>query len=764
MNAVSALLFIKCQLHDYKGASTVAKVLVDSGCTLTLVTKQWLMKSGLSYKPEPFSGLIKSYTGNLVPACGTGEFLIDFGTGKQKLKFVVIDLEVHYEIVFGLDLQRSLGLSTIMDGERSHFLHKGVKILFVSLNDDIHQAANINSAEEFPLKISQNITLIGGDIYMLLVEAEVEANVYDVTMDDSWKEKGLKLLVTRCLFTPATQRSKTMKSSVKIKFEGTSSQFISLVHGEAFGTIKPLTETPEVVVECMSQIDAEKCQSPVDKVVVWPAKVDPSPEKIKAIEEAQARRKSLWTREEIIQESPWLEAVPEAFRGDVVDILLEAAPILSRGMLDLREGLKFWEIKGKIPPDFFKTCHYQPPGVVMRRLFERSQEFMIKNGLAQPCMAPKCVHPFSLVMKKNKSVPATTDVVDNWTAEQLWSTVRIIQDCSMLTADTKHSTAGFLPGVSENICRLRFDSEKSFFDLTSAFNQIPLSEEEVDGVCIRDLFCFHSYIPGQDYLHNTRGVMGFSPIMEICCFTMSSILDRCSAVPLHASLSQFNHQMRRIDKGMTCNLEGKIYADMCVSFADDGSAQSPTSDFDSYGLKLWSYYKKPTNEVEAAVYLHLQVLRKIFSNMQFHNCLIQPSKMSLLCGLNFEHLGWKFAHLRDGLYLMMPDKKRELLLASEKPTCIRELQAFLGFCAFYSTLSQNGKALVELLLQLMRKETPYTWTELQQKCFDLIKSQLETAALKGFSKLIDGTLLCEILVFTDWSKMTRSVVCFCEIL
>ena len=57
--------------------------------------------------------------------------------------------------------------------------------------------------------------------------------------------------------------------------------------------------------------------------------------------------KAFWTKEKLKEKSSaWFEQVPAAFQEDLLDVMeTEGAPIFSRGMLDLREGVKNFELQ-----------------------------------------------------------------------------------------------------------------------------------------------------------------------------------------------------------------------------------------------------------------------------------------------------------------------------------------------------------------------------------------------------------------------------------
>ena len=748
------------------------KALIDCGSSVTLINDSLLKSLKVPYKRKPFGGQVSSFSGNAVGTDGKAELDLTIGSKMISYDFIICTGNTPYDLVLGIDFQREQNLSIINTSDGTHFLHHGEKVDCKALSDPVAAVDTVSSIEDSMTKCSiqsQNnatisaaagITLMGGDIYFLPVEAnDVQSGFYKVALDKEVEGKGLKIPNNELLLTPLSSRSTKFQTNLQVVFDAPPKQMVSIEAGTLIGGISPLEkkENQRIPVEFVNQISVVERNDP-DKLFIYPARIDPSKERIAQISKAQKARENHWKREDLKAKSEWLEHLPTAFKEDALDVMQEFSGIMSRGMEDIKEGVKYFELRGKMPDNTFMVSHYKSPGVVMKSLYKKAQSVMIHNGLAEGTQRPIAIHPFSAVCKKNKKIPATEAEVDALTPNELWKTVRVIQDCSMLTPISKHNAQGYLPATIDNICKLDEKTQKSFFDMASAFNQLTLSSLlDKNGNCLRDFFAFVSQVPGFEYLRNLKLPMGFTNSMELCCFIFKTILDRCSAVPLHASLEEFVRAMKELDKNRIPAIAGKKYENMCLSFADDGAAQSPMENLEDYGLKKHSFYKNPRNIVEAVFYLHLQVLRKIFTNMKEHNLLIQPEKMSLFCGKDFEYLGFKFTTIRDTVQMMMPKNKLEALNAIKVPSNVRELQSFIGFCGYFSTILQNGKCLLEPLLRLIRKETPYKWGEVQQGCFDEIKKRLGQTMIGGFLKLANGRDLQEVVVFTDWCQSTKSV-------
>ena len=172
----------------------------------------------------------------------------------------------------------------------------------------------------------------------------------------------------------------------------------------------------------------------------------------------------------------------------------------------------------------------------------------------------------------------------------------------------------------------------------------------------------------------------------------------------------------------------------------------------TYGLKKDSYFKPPKNKMDHVIYLHLGVLSKIFTSLEYHNLMIAPSKMALLTQDCFEFLGFNFIKKEHQLTMSMPDRKIKMLLAFERPKTVLELQRFIGFVSFFSCLLVSAKALLGNLLRLLRKDSAFRWGDLEQSCFDKIKEKLVKSTLEGYTEMTEFCSFFEIWAYVDWAK------------
>ena len=76
----------------------------------------------------------------------------------------------------------------------------------------------------------------------------------------------------------------------------------------------------------------------------------------------------------------------------------------------------------------------------------------------------------------------------------------------------------------------------------------------------------------------------------------------------------------------------------------------------------------------------------------------------------------------------MDPNKVEVVANWEAPTCLKEVQAFVGFCNFYRRFIKDFSKTVKPLVALTKKDCPFRWSEACQSAFEEIKD-LVTSAL-----------------------------------
>jgi len=85
--------------------------------------------------------------------------------------------------------------------------------------------------------------------------------------------------------------------------------------------------------------------------------------------------------------------------------------------------------------------------------------------------------------------------------------------------------------------------------------------------------------------------------------------------------------------------------------------------------------------------------------------------------------------------IRMDPLKIQVVIAWATPTCLKEVQAFVGFCNFYRRFIRGFSKIVRPMLKLTLKDTPFDWSAACQKAFELLKKSITTApVLRHFDR------------------------------
>jgi hypothetical protein len=99
-----------------------------------------------------------------------------------------------------------------------------------------------------------------------------------------------------------------------------------------------------------------------------------------------------------------------------------------------------------------------------------------------------------------------------------------------------------------------------------------------------------------------------------------------------------------------------------------------------------------------------------------------------------------------------PDKiKTEIIPQPEKN--VKNVRAYLGLALFYRRLIQDFAAVAKLLTELIKKDRPFMWSQVQQKSFESIKDKLCTAPVLAYPNLD-----LPFIHTTDASKLAVSAI------
>lgn len=121
---------------------------------------------------------------------------------------------------------------------------------------------------------------------------------------------------------------------------------------------------------------------------------------------------------------------------------------------------------------------------------------------------------------------------------------------------------------------------------------------------------------------------------------------------------------------------------------------------------------------------HIDHLRQVMETLRMANLKIKPTKCHF-CLPNIHFLGHVVG--RDGI---KPDpEKIEKVKNYPIPRNLTELRAALGLLSYYRKFIKDFSKIARPMLTLLKKDTPYEWTNKQQNAFDRLKQMLIQAPI-----------------------------------
>jgi hypothetical protein len=116
---------------------------------------------------------------------------------------------------------------------------------------------------------------------------------------------------------------------------------------------------------------------------------------------------------------------------------------------------------------------------------------------------------------------------------------------------------------------------------------------------------------------------------------------------------------------------------------------------------------------------HNERLREVLSRMRKYNMKLQPDKCEFL-RKEVCYLGHVIGHTG-----VRPDDKRiEAVKHFPEPKTTQELKGFLGLTGYYRRFIPNFSKIAKPLTELLKKHTPYTWSERTERAFVTLKNLL----------------------------------------
>lgn len=140
---------------------------------------------------------------------------------------------------------------------------------------------------------------------------------------------------------------------------------------------------------------------------------------------------------------------------------------------------------------------------------------------------------------------------------------------------------------------------------------------------------------------------------------------------------------------------------------------------------------------------HATKLIKIFERLRLNNLKLQPDKCEFL-RREVSYLG----HIISNEGVKPNPIKIQAIKSFPRPQCIKSIKSFLGLVGYYRKFIQNFAKIAKPLTLLLKKDTPFVWTDDQEKSFEKFKDILMTEPLlqyPDFSK--------EFILTTDASNV-----------
>ena len=119
---------------------------------------------------------------------------------------------------------------------------------------------------------------------------------------------------------------------------------------------------------------------------------------------------------------------------------------------------------------------------------------------------------------------------------------------------------------------------------------------------------------------------------------------------------------------------------------------------------------------------HIKIMRKFFQCLSEAKLTINLLKSEFGCGC-VTYLG----HVVGQGKVKPVDAKIDAISQFPQPTTKKHVMRFLGMAGYYRKFCPNFSAVTEPLTQLLRKNTPFVWTEPCQLAFEKLKAMLQSA-------------------------------------
>ena len=121
---------------------------------------------------------------------------------------------------------------------------------------------------------------------------------------------------------------------------------------------------------------------------------------------------------------------------------------------------------------------------------------------------------------------------------------------------------------------------------------------------------------------------------------------------------------------------------------------------------------------------HKQHVRLVLKRLQEHGLYLKPSK----CKFHTDTVSFLgFVISPQGIN--MDQEKIESITTWPTPTCILDIQTFLGFANFYRRFIRNYSRIILPITNLLKKDTPFNWNRAADHAFKQLKKAFTTAPI-----------------------------------
>src|SRR6267154_926273 len=119
---------------------------------------------------------------------------------------------------------------------------------------------------------------------------------------------------------------------------------------------------------------------------------------------------------------------------------------------------------------------------------------------------------------------------------------------------------------------------------------------------------------------------------------------------------------------------------------------------------------------------HRKTVREVLQHLKDNDLFLKLEK----CSFEKEKIEFLGLIVENGKVSMDPVKV-EGVKAWPTPTCVKDIQAFMGFANFYRRFILGFSEIARPMNDLIRKDVKWDWTQKQQTAFDTLKDHFTTA-------------------------------------